>query len=532
VVADVGALSASSESTSGRHRRPAAPEYLACPPDDSELIRYLRGGQGRWLFWLMAAAFGGVAVSSVGFALRSAWTMVLLVPLGLYLLETLLSLRTSTYRRMIDLDSHTRRVAARTLRSHDSVDVFLPCAGESLEMLANTYRHVANLRWNGPLTVYVLDDSGRSEVDELARSYGFRYLARPTHELKKAGNLRYAFERSSGDHIFLLDADFVPRPDALHHLVPYLDDPSVGIVQSPQFFDTHRSLGWLERGAGATQELFYRWIQPSRSRVGAAICVGSSAVYRRAALTAIGGFPQVGHSEDVYTGLAMSDAGFRLEYVPAIVTKGVCPDRIDRFVSQQYRWCEGSMTIVADHGFHENPSVTPAQRMCFWSGFLYYVTTALNVLLAPVAVCVMIWAYPDQVGPAQMLPLVGSFLLWLVVLPLVMRGRWRMDVLRVQVIYGFAHALSILHVVRGATLEWIPSRSSGRRSTRTAGQLVSSLMFWHIAVSQAVLWVGIGVQFAAGRGAGFWALVAVSALMAFVYVPVAAVALGTRQLSS
>lgn len=74
----------------------------------------------------------------------------------------------------------------------------------------------------------------------------------------------------------------------LSELVPYFEDSSVGIVQSPQFFDTRGPMNWLQRHAGATQELFYRMIQPSRDAVGAAICVGSCALYRRASLVASG----------------------------------------------------------------------------------------------------------------------------------------------------------------------------------------------------------------------------------------------------
>jgi len=100
----------------------------------------------------------------------------------------------------------------------------------------------------------------------------------------------------------ILDADFCPRPDFLRHLVPYMDDPAVGIVQSPQYFDSGENLNWIQRTAGSTQELFYRWILPSRDRFNAAICVGTCALYRRKALEATGGFAQIEHSEDIHTG--------------------------------------------------------------------------------------------------------------------------------------------------------------------------------------------------------------------------------------
>lgn len=82
---------------------------------------------------------------------------------------------------------------------------------------------------------------------------------RPT--LKKAGNLRYAFARTSGEVTAIFDADFCPRADFLRETVPYLSDPSVGIVQTPQFFCRKDEQTWIEQGAGAGQEFFYRMVQ-------------------------------------------------------------------------------------------------------------------------------------------------------------------------------------------------------------------------------------------------------------------------------
>lgn len=93
-------------------------------------------------------------------------------------------------------------------------------------------------------------------------------------ELKKAGNLRYAFARTSGELYAIFDADFCPRPDFLRETVPYFDaEPSIGILQTPQFFRRREEQTWVEQGAGASQELFYRLIQVSPPRHGHMQCV-------------------------------------------------------------------------------------------------------------------------------------------------------------------------------------------------------------------------------------------------------------------
>ncbi len=497
----------------GRASAPAA------PPRDDQKYLYVGRRQHRWIFWAQAVAFGGVAVSTVGLARNSRWTLVFFLPLIVMLAEQVLALRTSTFRRRITLPDHLFLVETYAPAQHPSVDIFLPTAGEPTDLLLNTYEHVRGIDWPGRVETFVLDDSGRPEVAELARRFGFTYLARPGSEFKKAGNLQYAYLRSQGDHIVILDADFVPRRDILRELVPYLAaDPQVGIVQSPQYFSTGPELSWLERCAGATQEMFYRFIQPSRDAVGAAICVGTSALYRRAALDAIGGFPLIGHSEDVFTGVEMGRRGYQVQYVPVIVSQGRSPDDMLAFISQQYRWCEGSLALLTDPDFHRDTSLTGLQRVSFWSGFLYYLTTAVSAVVAPLGLLSMIWIFPSRVSSSNAIPLVGATLFWLAVYPVVASSRWRFEVLRVQVIYGFAHLFCLFDLLRGRPAEWVATnvRGSRRRGPSTRVTLAICL---YLGATQLAIFGGLArgaLEFGPGR---YWASILLAALGAYIYLP-------------
>jgi cellulose synthase (UDP-forming) len=440
-------------------RSDTATGRYATPPSDREKYSYLRGGQKRWFILVQYIAFISVIISFAGFALSSYETFIFGIPLVVYAAEQTLSLYTSTRPRRIDLASHQQFVGNWFPRRYAAVDVFVPTAGEDLDLLDNTMRYMTFLEWPGELNVFVLDDSGRAAVRRLAEKYGLNYLARPGSEYKKAGNLRYAAERTNGDVIVIFDADFVPRHDFLVELVPYMDDPAVGIVQSPQFFDTAKQMNWVQRCAGSTQELFYRFLQPSRDALGAAVCVGTSALYRRVALDAVGGFPLIGTSEDIFTGLYMSDAGYSIRYVPVLLSKGLTPDNLDNFIAQQYRWCEGSMTMIATMRFHTTPYLPLRARLCFWSGFLYYVSTALSALIIPLPTIVMTWLFPEWVRSWNTIWLAGALASWLIIYPLVMRSRWRVEVLRLQTVYGFAHLFNIVDLIQNRVVEWHPTGS-------------------------------------------------------------------------
>ncbi len=501
---------------------------LPWPPSRSEKYAYL-GRQHRWLMWLQAVSFSLIAFSIAKFATADLRLMLFLIPMTLYGIGMVVSLFSSTRRRRVTLASHQARVSRWNPEHRPTVDVFLPSAGEPLDLLANTFDHVARLDWPADMTVWVLDDSARPEVRELAEEHGFTYRTRPDRgHLKKAGNLRFGYEQSDAELIVILDADFVPRTDFLHELVPYFDDSAVGIVQSPQYFDTRGKMGWLQRGAGATQEIFYRWVQPARDRAGAAICVGTCAIYRRTALARAGGFAQIGHSEDVHTGVNLMRQGFRVQYVPVLVSKGVCPDNVSGFLSQQYRWCTGSMSLLADATFHESQHIGRQQRLCFWAGFLYYISTAVNAFVAPLPALAMLWLLPQWVKPQNSVWLLGALALWFVVLPLLMHGRWRVTVLRVQYLYSFAHAVAIFHLLTGRTKEWVATGDANTRSTPLA-VTITRTMKAYIGITQVLLWVGLARGIHTFGLENFWAMLGFGLLTSFLVVPLLFVRTGAKQ---
>jgi cellulose synthase (UDP-forming) len=437
---------------------------VVTPPTDDELYSYF-GAQMRWVQVLLLVAYGLAAWSLFKFTMSAVgvlWPM--LIVLGLNIVGNALSALTSFNSRRYSAKTHRQRVDTwLPVGPVPSVDVFLPTYGESLEVLRNTYTFVAKMQWVGELNVWVLDDGARPNVRDLAGKFGFHYIVRPNRGyMKKAGNLQYAFTQTAGDHIVILDADFCPRHDFLDHLIPYMDDPAVGIVQSPQYFDTAESMNWIERTAGATQELFYRWILPSRDRFDAAVCVGTCAIYRRKALEAAGGFAQIEHSEDIHTGLFLMRAGYHTRYVPAVVSRGLCPSDLAGFLNQQYRWCNGSLVrIDNEHLAGTDLKMTLRQRLCFWAGVLYYVTTAINVVALYIPGLIMAAFFPDEVQPSQFVPFLVGLWVYLVVLPIVSRGRWRFEVLRIQMAYSYAHIVAIVHKLRGHSAGWVPTGAVG-----------------------------------------------------------------------
>ncbi len=168
-----------------------------------------------------------------------------------YLAYQAVSLPVNFTGRSFDLAVHDALVHAWQPGRYPDVDIYLPICREPIEVLRNTWAGVFELihAYPGSAQAFVLDDGDSDEAEHLCQSFGFTYVRRPVHNHKKSGNLNYAFERTSGEHVVIFDADFRPRADFLAETLPYMDDPAVGLVQTPQFFRVSPRQRWIERAA-------------------------------------------------------------------------------------------------------------------------------------------------------------------------------------------------------------------------------------------------------------------------------------------
>ena len=477
---------APSRGSAGRHRRYG----LAMPaaPTDGEKASY--GDRNLALIVRASvASFGALLISQGRFVfLTPALTWSFLPLVGFTIAYYVISMCVNLGTRGFDEEAHRGLVASWSPSRYPSLDVFLPVCGEPVTVLRNTWGHVFELirAYPGTATAYVLDDGANDQLREVAGDFGFSYLVRPDRGwMKKAGNLRHGFGCSSGEFILILDADFAPRADLPAEMLPYLAaDRSLGIVQSPQYFRTRGRMSWMERGAGAVQELFYRLVQVSRDRHDGAICVGSCAIYRRAALASNGGTTLIEHSEDVHTGFDLRRAGWGLRYIPVPLAAGLCPSDADSFLTQQYRWCAGSMSLLGSRKFWST-RMRWRTRCCYLSGFCYYVHTALFTFVAPAIPLVMLTVIPDRVRLANYLFIAPSMIYNLVVFPAWHRCRFGPEALMAKLLYGWAHVFAIWDICRRRRMGW-QTTGGGKRKAGTH-RIWVGVMIWNGGVGLA--WV-------------------------------------------
>ncbi|NET31985.1 MAG: glycosyltransferase [Cyanothece sp. SIO1E1] len=285
-------------------------------------------------------------------------------------------------------DADRFQVAVLAGEYNPSVDILVPTFNEPVQILKRTIMGCQALDY-GNKQIYLLDDSKRQEMQELADELGCNYITRPNNRHAKAGNLNHALGKTNGELIIVFDADFVPTQNFISRTIGFFQNQTVGLVQTHQSFynpdPVARNLG-LEKVLTQEVEIFSRHYQVLRDGVETALCYGSSFVVRRTCLEQTGGFVTNSLSEDYFTGVRLSSQGCRVIYLNESLSAGLSASNMADHVAQRLRWTRGTL-----QAFFINssplivPGIKPLQRLAHLEGILQWFSSVFRVgfLLMP-----------------------------------------------------------------------------------------------------------------------------------------------------
>lgn len=342
----------------------------------------------RYLIWrFFATVLPHPADWSFGFL----WTwFVFLVELGAFADILLFLVAMSRYvDRSAEADRLERDYFARDAASLPTVDVFIPTYNEPLDVLERTIVGALALDYpRDKLTVYVLDDKRRGWLKEYCDEKGAVHVTRLDNAHAKAGNMNNGLKVSSGEFIAIFDADFVPYRNFLRRTVPFFQDPTIGIVQTPQHFfnkDPVQSNLSLEKVWPDEQRLFFDEMAASRDAWDVSFCCGSCSIARRSAVAEIGGFPHDSITEDLLTTLALLNRGYKTRYLNERLSMGLAAENLKGYFVQRGRWCRGGIqTIYLHNGPLRGPGLTLFQRFMFLPlSWLVQYTVRFVILIVP-----------------------------------------------------------------------------------------------------------------------------------------------------
>ncbi|MFM4955074.1 UDP-forming cellulose synthase catalytic subunit [Aeromonas veronii] len=282
------------------------------------------------------------------------------------------------------------------IASWPSVDLMIPTYNEDLAIVKGTVYASLALDWpKDKLTIWLLDDGGREEFRQFAEEVGIRYVARPTHEHAKAGNINHALKLASGELVAIFDCDHLPTRSFLQMTVGwFFKDPALGLVQTPHHFfsadpferNLHRFRKMPNEGA-----LFYGLVQDGNDMWDATFFCGSSAVIKRSALDEIGGLAVETVTEDAHTSLRLHRRGYTSAYMRIPQAAGLATESLLAHIGQRIRWARGMVQILRLDNPLFGKGISLGQRLCYFNAMLHFLSGVprLIFLTAPLAFLIL-----------------------------------------------------------------------------------------------------------------------------------------------
>jgi cellulose synthase (UDP-forming) len=257
-----------------------------------------------------------------------------------------------------------------------SVDIYITVAGEPIEIVSKTVEACLRIKYQGKFSVFVLNDGfvcgsdNWKEIDDLSNKYNIQVITRKLGGGAKAGNINHAMTKTNGELIAVFDADHIPFDDFLQETVPFLHDPKMAFVQSPQYYVNNQT-NLVSKGSFEQQDIFFGPIMIGKSNLNSAFMCGTNLTLRRKALLQVGGMNEKSIAEDFMTSFDLHKQGWKSYYNPKILAMGLAPEDLFSFCKQQFRWARGSLQMFFENNILFS-SLNINQKISYLTSTLYY----------------------------------------------------------------------------------------------------------------------------------------------------------------
>jgi cellulose synthase/poly-beta-1,6-N-acetylglucosamine synthase-like glycosyltransferase len=236
------------------------------------------------------------------------------------------------------------------------VSLHVPAYNEPPELLIETIKAVERIDYPN-FEVIVIDNNTADPavwgpVEEYCRDRSrVKFVHVAPWPGYKAGACNLALRRYTdprAEIIGLVDADDIVQPYYLREVAPYFSDPDLGFIQT---FEGNREFQGSAYYTACVDsfQAFYLSVMSSRNERDSIPFVGTMGLFRRSALTAVGGWNEWCICEDTEASLRVARDGWSGLYIPRCFGRGVVPPSFAGMLTQRHRWCFGGMQIMRLH---------------------------------------------------------------------------------------------------------------------------------------------------------------------------------------
>ncbi|WP_225205467.1 glycosyltransferase [Novosphingobium huizhouense] len=229
------------------------------------------------------------------------------------------------------------------------VTVIIPAFNEERVIEASVRRILASDY--AAMEVIVADDGSKDRTSAIvAQAFGGdpRVRLMTMANGGKARALNRALATANGEIVVALDADTQFEPATIARLVRWFADPAIGAVAGNAKVGNRVNL--VTRWQGVEYVTAQNIERRALTRFDAIMVVpGAVGAWRRAALDAVGGYPEDTLAEDQDLTIAIQRKGWRVAYDEDAVAWTEAPETLRALGKQRFRWAFGTLQCLWKH---------------------------------------------------------------------------------------------------------------------------------------------------------------------------------------
>lgn len=241
------------------------------------------------------------------------------------------------------------------------------CIGDTIRALqASTY----------PVKIIVVDDCSSDNTGDIARSFeGVTVLRPEKNNGTKSRALNYALPYVNTPIFICVDADTIVEPGSIVHMLPFFNDPKVGIVSG--YVLTQRSQNVWDSGRLGEYiygQMIYKNAQNHINCI--LVASGCFSAMRTDLLREFGGYKERSIAEDMDLTWEFIEAGYTVKFAKKAVCRVIDPYSGSMFHSQVARWYRGYFQCIKVRNynlFKKNPKL----------GLVAYFYILMNLFCTP-----------------------------------------------------------------------------------------------------------------------------------------------------
>lgn len=227
-----------------------------------------------------------------------------------------------------------------------SVSVLIPAFNEQ-DSIKGTVESVLKSDYKFLKEIIIINDGSKDNTLKIARELEKKYSNVIVFDKKnsgKADSLNQAFKIAKGELVAVVDADSYPDTNALSSMVGYFDDKKTGAVTTRIL--VRKRDNFLRK----MQAVEYKVIAFTRKLLefldSIYVTPGPMALYRKDALSKIGGFDTKNMTEDIEATWHLIHDGYKIKMSFLSKASTIAPDTLKKWFTQRIRWNIGGFQTI------------------------------------------------------------------------------------------------------------------------------------------------------------------------------------------